>query len=108
MDEFDFASAVMSITNFMSSDLSSFYLDLTKDILYCENQKSLRRLQVQNVIYKAVNTLNRLLTPILPFTMDEVYINIPGHEKESVQLEDYPTISHEYDESCIKRICFNF
>ena len=102
MDEFDFASAVMAITNFMSSDLSSFYLDLTKDILYCENQKSLRRLQVQNVIYQAVNTLNRLLTPILPFTMDEVYINIPGHEKESVQLEDYPTISHEYDESLLK------
>ena len=102
MDEFDFASAVMAITNFMSSDLSSFYLDLTKDILYCENQKSLRRLQVQNVIYKAVNTLNRLLTPILPFTMDEVYINIPGHEKESAQLEDYPTISHEYDESLLK------
>lgn len=102
IDEFDFASAVMAITNFMSSDLSSFYLDLTKDILYCENQKSLRRLQVQNVIYQAVNTLNRLLTPILPFTMDEVYINIPGHEKESVQLEDYPTISHEYDESLLK------
>ena len=102
MDEFDFASAVMAITNFMSSDLSSFYLDLTKDILYCENQKSLRRLQVQNVIYQAVNTLNRLLTPILPFTMDEVYINIPGHEKESVQLEDYPTVSHEYDESLLK------
>ena len=102
MDEFDFASAVMAITNFMSSDLSSFYLDLTKDILYCENQKSLRRLQVQNVIYQAVNTLNRLLTPILPFTMDEVYVNIPGHEKESVQLEDYPTISHEYDESLLK------
>ena len=102
MDEFDFASAVMAITNFMSSDLSSFYLDLTKDILYCENQKSLRRLQVQNVIYKAVNTLNRLLTPILPFTMDEVYANIPGHEKESVQLEDYQTSSHEYDESLLK------
>ncbi len=102
MDEFDFASAVMAITNFMSSDLSSFYLDLTKDILYCENQKSLRRLQVQNFIYQAVNTLNRLLTPILPFTMDEVYINIPGHEKESVQLEDYPTPSHEYDESLLK------
>ncbi len=102
MDEFDFASAVMAITNFMSSDLSSFYLDLTKDILYCENQKSLRRLQVQNVIYQAVNTLNRLLTPILPFTMDEVYVNIPGHEKESVQLEDYPTPSHEYDESLLK------
>lgn len=102
MDEFDFASAVMAITNFMSSDLSSFYLDLTKDILYCENQKSLRRLQVQNVIYQAVNTLNRLLTPILPFTMDEVYINIPGHKKESVQLEDYPTPSHQYDESLLK------
>lgn len=102
MDNFDFAGAVMLITNFMSSDLSSFYLDLTKDILYCENKKSIRRLQVQTVIYECVETLNRLLTPILPFTMEEVYNNIPCTHKQSVQLESYPTESHKYDEKLLK------
>lgn len=102
MDNFDFAGAVMLITNFMSSDLSSFYLDLTKDILYCENKKSPRRLQVQTVIYECVETLNRLLTPILPFTMEEVYNNIPCTHKQSVQLESYPIESHKYDEKLLK------
>lgn len=102
MDSFDFANAVMAITNFMSSDLSSFYLDLTKDILYCEAKDSLRRLQVQTVIYECVTTLNRLLTPILPFTMEEVYQNIPGEHKKSVQLESYSQISYEYDEKLLE------
>ena len=102
MNEFDFAGAIMAITNFMSSDLSSFYLDLTKDILYCEAKNSLRRLQVQTVIYECLTTLNKLLTPILPFTMEEVYQNIPGEHKKSVQLEKYPEISHKYDVSYLK------
>lgn len=101
MNDFDFAGAVMTITNFMSSDLSSFYLDLTKDILYCENKKSLRRLQVQNVIYESLMTLMRLLAPILSFTMEEVYFNLPTHEKASVHLLDYPKESHIYDESIL-------
>ncbi|MCH5180402.1 MAG: isoleucine--tRNA ligase [Erysipelotrichales bacterium] len=98
MDEFDFAAAIMAITNFMSSDLSSFYLDLTKDILYCESKDSTRRLQVQTVIFDCVTTLNKLLAPILPFTMEEVYQNTPMEHKKSIQLESYPTITHEYDE----------
>lgn len=96
MDSFDFAGAVMAITNFMSSDLSSFYLDLTKDILYCENRHSTRRLQVQNVLYTVADTLMRLLTPILPFTMEEVYKNLPCKHLKSVQLEKYPEVTHIY------------
>lgn len=96
MDNFDFAGAISAITNFMSFDLSSFYLDITKDILYCESRDSLRRKQVQNVIYQCAKTLCALLTPILPFTMEEVYMNL--NEKElSPQLLDYPQISYRYE-----------
>jgi isoleucyl-tRNA synthetase len=86
----------------MSSDLSSFYLDITKDVLYCNSQKSLRRLQVQNVIYQVTDTLMRLLTPFLPFTMDEIYHSLSYANKDNVQLLDYPSASHQFDESVIK------
>ena len=69
-DSYNFQNAVSLILTFMSTDLSSFYLDYAKDILYCDSKKSKRRLQVQSVIYYVVNDLMRLLNPILPFTMD--------------------------------------
>ena len=94
-DRFDFSSAISEIMTFMSSDLSSFYLDISKDILYCEPVNSLRRKQVQTVMYKVGETLLRILNPILPFTMDELNKNLPGERKENVQLLDYPTYREE-------------
>lgn len=97
MDNVDFAGAISAIMNFMSFDLSSFYLDITKDILYCEPLTSMRRRQVQNVIYQCAKTLCLLLTPILPFTMEEVYTNLGDNEAQSVQLLDYPQTSYSYE-----------
>ncbi|NLB49141.1 MAG: isoleucine--tRNA ligase, partial [Erysipelotrichia bacterium] len=51
-NNYDFASAVSQLMVFISNDLSSFYLDISKDILYCDKQDSLRRRQVQTVLYK--------------------------------------------------------
>jgi len=98
-ERFDFGAVVGRIVTFMSSDLSAFYLDVTKDILYCDAQTSSRRKQVQSVIYKTTDVLMRLLTPILPFTMDEVYHSFPTKEKSNVQLLDFPHESHESDAS---------
>ena len=75
---------------FMSSDLSAFYLDISKDILYCEAKNSLRRLQTQTVMYQVADTLLRLLNPVLPFTMDEFNKNLPGKRLDNAQLLDYP------------------
>ena len=57
-------------------------VDLSKDILYCEEYDSLRRRQVQTVIYEVVDTLLRLLTPIIPHTTEEVYNYMPGEKEE--------------------------
>ena len=100
-DNFDFSSAMSRIMTFMSTDLSSFYLDIAKDILYCNTKDSLRRKQVQNVIYKVSSELMRMLTPVLPFTMEEVHNNMPDYNGKSAALLDYPEATHEFDKSVL-------
>ncbi|MCQ2793069.1 MAG: isoleucine--tRNA ligase [Bacilli bacterium] len=102
-DHFDFASALTKIMTFMSSDLSSFYLDIGKDILYCESAKSLRRKQMQSVIYLLTSDLMRMLAPVLPFTMEEVHTNMPDYNNKSVALLDYPKESHKFDKSILEQ-----
>jgi isoleucyl-tRNA synthetase len=105
MDRYDFSIAMMHILNFVSSDLSSFYCDITKDILYCEKKDSPRRLQVQTTYYRLLQGLIAMLTPLLPFTMEEAYNELPYKQYQFAQLEDYPAVSPldetmltEYDE----------
>ena len=100
-EKYDFSSVVNSIVTFMSSDLSSFYLDLTKDVLYCDPEKSLRRQAIVSVIYRCAHDLCLLLTPILPFTMEEVYSFLPGEKKEFAQLDRMPETTHNYDDSVL-------
>ena len=102
-DNYDFASAMTKIMAFMSGDLSSFYLDIGKDILYCEAVDSLRRRQMQSVIYKVTSTLMRLLTPVLPFTMDEVHVNMPDYNGKSAQLLNYPGKTHDFDRKVLEK-----
>ncbi|MDY4788785.1 MAG: isoleucine--tRNA ligase [Bacilli bacterium] len=90
-DQYDFQTVISEITNFMANDLSSFYLDITKDILYCDYKDSTRRLQVQTVIYDVLNSLIRLLNPLLPFTIEEVYDACNFKVEESAQLLDMVT-----------------
>ena len=101
-DKYDFSSATSEIFNFCSSDLSSFYLDISKDVLYCEAKDSIRRQQTQTVLYKVGETLLRILNPILPFTMDEFNKNLPGSRAKNVQYLDYPTYKEEDDSSLLE------
>jgi len=96
-DKYDFSSATMEILNFCSSELSAFYLDIAKDSLYCDDKSSLRRRQIQTVLFKIAETLLRILNPILPFTMDEFNRNLPGERANNVQFLDYPTYVEEDD-----------
>jgi isoleucyl-tRNA synthetase len=102
METYNFAGAMMNIQNFMSGDLSSFYCDITKDILYCEAATSIRRLQVQTTYYRLLKTILGLLTPMLPFTMEEAYGELPGPKHRFAQLEDYPS-TQALDETLLKR-----
>ena len=91
-DTFRFGDVYKTVLNYVSSTLSAFYLDFTKDILYIEDPKSNRRLSVQTVFYKIVDSLIKLLSPILPHTMSEAYDCLPFKTAEDVYLTDMPEV----------------
>ena len=101
-DTYQFANALSLIVNFLQIDLSSFYLDMAKDILYCDAINSLRRRQIQTVIYQVVDVLSKLLAPIIPHTAEEIYDNFVGKEKESIFLTKYNFKVKEYDDNLAK------
>lgn len=89
---YDFIGVQSAIFNFMVNDLSAFYLDLAKDVLYCDAVDSLRRKGVQKVLYEMVRKLSIALSPILPFTMEEVNDHLhKGATPGSIALSDYPS-----------------
>ncbi|MYL52083.1 isoleucine--tRNA ligase [Pontibacillus yanchengensis] len=89
-DEYEFATIYHAVHNFCTIDLSAFYLDFAKDILYIEAKDNPRRRSIQTVYYEMLTSLTQLLAPILAHTTDEVWEHIPGVETNSVQLTDLP------------------
>lgn len=89
-DNFEYMNIYHEVNNFCTLDLSSFYLDFAKDILYIEAKDHYERRAMQSVMYQALVTLVKLLSPILPHTADEAWSFVPGVEEESVQLTDMP------------------
>lgn len=89
-ENYQFNSITTELINFFNVELSSFYLDYGKDILYIEAEKSHKRLSMLTVLYTVLSKSVRLLAPILSFTAEEVYDNMPYEEAESVHLTDFP------------------
>ncbi|WP_242144488.1 MULTISPECIES: isoleucine--tRNA ligase [unclassified Bacillus cereus group] len=101
-ETYDFAAVYHAIHNFCTIDLSSFYLDFAKDILYIEATNHHDRRAIQTVLYDVLVALTKLVTPILPHTADEVWPYIPGVTEESVQLTDMPEAIELKDASALK------
>ena len=90
-DKFDFTTVFKKVFNFISNDLSAFYLDFAKDVLYIEDQDSHARRSMQTVIYDAAVKLDKILTPILPHTMEEIWGFLKEPE-DYVQLANMPKV----------------
>ncbi len=98
-NNYDFLSVTSLIENFMANDLSSFYLDVGKDVLYCDEFDSVRRKQYQTVLYKVLDSLLRLLAPILPHTMEELYSYLPGSKGFVHMLDMVRKVDHIDEEA---------
>ncbi len=92
-DKFDFNDVYKLIFNFLSNDLSAFYLDFAKDVLYIDGQDSYERRSMQTVIYDAAVKLAKVLTPILPHTMEEVW-GFLKEKEDYVQLSEMPKVEN--------------
>ncbi|HLS20126.1 MAG TPA: isoleucine--tRNA ligase [Bacillota bacterium] len=86
----EFATVYHLVHDYCSIDLSSFYLDFAKDILYIEPENDKRRRSIQTVYYDTLVALVKLITPIIPHTAEEVWEHIPHVEEDYVQLTDIP------------------
>ena len=90
-ERYDFNNVYKKIFAFISNDLSAFYLDFAKDVLYIESKNSHARRSMQTVIYDAAVKLAKVLTPVLPHTMEEVWSFLKEKE-DYVQLAEMPEI----------------
>ena len=89
-ENYQFNSITTELINFFNVELSSFYLDYGKDILYIEGEDSHKRQSMLTVLYTVLSKSVRLLAPILSFTAEEVYDNMLYEDAESVHLTDFP------------------
>ncbi|MBF0710541.1 MULTISPECIES: isoleucine--tRNA ligase [unclassified Gemella] len=92
-ENYQFNSLMNELTNFFNVELSSFYLDYGKDILYIESEESHVRRSMLTVLYTILSKSVRLIAPILSFTAEEVYDNMPFEDAESVHLTDFPQVA---------------
>ena len=96
---YEFHVIAHEINDFCVVELSSFYLDIIKDRLYCEGADSLRRRSAQSALYLIVDALAKLFAPILAFTCDEIWQSMP-HRKEddarNILLNQMPTDMQAY------------
>jgi isoleucyl-tRNA synthetase len=72
-ENYEFHKVMHGVTQFCINDLSGFYLDVQKDVLYCEALNSKLRRSAQTAFFGIAHTVGRLLAPILSFTMEEVW-----------------------------------
>ncbi len=104
--EYDFANCHKLIYNFCNEDLSSFYLDILKDRLYTSAAQSRERRSAQTVLYHILDSLVRVLAPLLSFTAEEIYSFTPKEKAwkdvRSVHLLTWQEIPAEWKNKAVE------
>jgi len=88
-EAYEFHHIYQKVHNFCATDLSGFYLDVIKDRQYTTRADSVARRSTQTAMYLMAEALVRWLAPILSFTAEEIWRNLPGDREESVFLETW-------------------
>ena len=97
--DYEYHTIYHAVHNFCAVDMSNFYLDIIKDRLYCDETDGLPRRSAQTTIYLILDALVRMLAPILAFTVEEIWAEMPHHkgaELDSVLYNDMPVPSDAY------------
>ncbi|MGM0694664.1 MAG: isoleucine--tRNA ligase [Pseudomonadota bacterium] len=90
-DEYRFLDVYQQVHGFCARELGGFYLDVIKDRQYTTQADSVARRSAQTALYHVVEALVRWVAPILSFTAEEIFENIPGERGDSVLLAEYYT-----------------
>ncbi|MBS91523.1 MAG: isoleucine--tRNA ligase [Rickettsiales bacterium] len=102
-NQFNFSRAFQSILSFCANDLSSFFFDIRKDTLYCEDKNSILVRSTKTVMGIVFNCLVRWLSPIIPFTTEEAWqcwrSEIDSSVEESCHLLKKPELPKKWEKS---------
>lgn len=101
-ETYDFQVVYSSLYHFCTVTLSARYFDILKDRLYIAAPKSVERRSAQTALYQITDTLCRLLAPVLTFTSDEAFENLPNQQISSVHLTDFPKVAGVKDETLLE------
>lgn len=94
-DNYEFLDIYKQLMNFITTELSAFYMNVAKDVVYIDGENSQTRRSMQTVFYQVLVSMTKLLTPILPHTTEEIWQYLKEPE-EFVQLAEMPEVKH-YD-----------
>jgi len=91
--DYEYHTVFHSVYNFFTVELSSYYLDVLKDRLYCSGKKSILRRSAQTALFLLLKTSLLWMAPLLPFTAEEGWEFMPdfGEKQESVHLHLFPS-----------------
>ncbi|MFH1799173.1 MAG: isoleucine--tRNA ligase [Candidatus Omnitrophota bacterium] len=93
-EKWEFHKVYRAVYNFCVYEISAFYLDVAKDVLYVESSDSSQRRSAQTVIFNILDVLVRITAPILSFTAEEAWGFIEYKGKEtSVHMADWPDVT---------------
>ncbi|MDY7033439.1 MAG: isoleucine--tRNA ligase, partial [Thermodesulfobacteriota bacterium] len=97
-ENFSFHTVYHSLHNFCVVDMSAFYLDVLKDRLYISPQDSSQRRSAQTAMYEILDSILRLMAPILSFTSEEAWKYLPPDDERvsSIHLAEFPAVNEEY------------
>ncbi len=90
-DDYEFLVITHAVNDFCVVELSNFYLDIIKDRLYCEEKDGLARRSAQTALYLILDSMTKLMAPILCFTGDEIWLAMPhkdGDDTRNVLFND--------------------
>ncbi|MGI6028404.1 MAG: isoleucine--tRNA ligase [Candidatus Heteroscillospira sp.] len=107
-DNYEFHAVSHAINDFCVVELSSFYLDIIKDRLYCDEKDGLKRRSAQTALWIILDTLTKLFAPILAFTCDEIWLAMPhrkGDDERNVVLNEMnkPFTQYALDEDTMAK-----
>ena len=100
--EYEFHILYHAVHNFCSVEMSAFYLDVLKDRLYTAPAKSAARRSAQTAMYRILDALTRLIAPVLSFTAEEIWAELPGEREASVHLAGFPRFESSLQDAALE------
>ena len=94
--EYNFTGVYHALGDYCTVNLSSFYLDIVKDRLYIAGKDSLERRSAQTVCAIILDTITKLMAPILSFTAEQISDEYQKDKALSIHLQPFPTLTRKH------------